>query len=450
MTQKCRYFRAILVPVIMILFFLPAYPAAAGSGLQVSGASLVTDVSPGEVVTHTITVSAGAACDITVKTGGIAQTPDGGYILLDAGLDTGPYCALRFITVDKESLHLEPGSPGEITATIKIPENVRDGGIYALINLNTRPDSSSSVGVVTAVNIPVFLTLKNSRLDHTGTITGISTGTITSGSPVEIRTAFQNTGNHHYKIRGEVTVVSAQGEILDTLFTELTPNSVIPGMSRRLTTIYIPADNLSAGTYLIKSKVRLADGQILAEAEGTFEVPVVYVPPPPPAEQIVMPDAASSLITGDGRISIAFPAGAVTETAVVRLNNYLPGQLPPLPEGYTAAAICFRVTGLPGLLAREAALKVKYDELDLANAGENTSRLKIARWDEAERRWTVLNTAVDKSNMVLTAKTDRFSVWAVVITPPSKPILPLILGIPIAIVTVYLVNLLSGKKKQKR
>jgi len=429
---------------------LPVFPVAAGTGLQVSGASLVTDVSPGEVVTHTLTVSAGAACDITIKAGGIAQTTDGGYALLDAGLDTSPYSALGFITVDKESLHLEPGSPGEITATIAIPEDAGDGGRYALLSINTRPESSSSVGVATAVNIPVFLTLKNSRLDHTGTITGISTGSIASGSPVEIWTAFRNTGNHHYKIRGEVTVISSQGEILDTLFTELTPNSLVPGMSRRLTTNFVPAENLPAGTYLIKSKVMLADGQILAEAEGTFEVPVVYVPPPPPAEQTVMPDAAASLKTGDGRISISFPAGAVTETATVKLNRYLPAQLPPLPQGYSAAATCFRVTGLPGLLAHEAVLKVKYDESDLAKAGSNASRLKIARWDEAERRWTVLNTTVDKSNMTLKAKTDRFSVWAVIITPPSKPNLPLLFSIPIALITVILVVLLSGKKKQKR
>jgi len=51
------------------------------------------------------------------------------------------------------------------------------------------------VGIITAVDVPVYLTIQGSQLTQTGKITGVTAGTITNGQPVNITTTFQNTGN---------------------------------------------------------------------------------------------------------------------------------------------------------------------------------------------------------------------------------------------------------------
>jgi hypothetical protein len=108
----------------------------------------------------------------------------------------------------------------------------------------------------------------------------LSTGNITSGQPVDILTGFQNTGNHYFKIRGEVTVGSASGAVLDTIAVPLTASSLLPGMTRRLDASFIAPSELAPGKYTIGSKVMLDDGTVLDESTGSFEVKQAYVPPP--------------------------------------------------------------------------------------------------------------------------------------------------------------------------
>lgn len=278
-------YRYLLIPLFIaavLLFMLAASPALANPGLTVAGAMLVTDVSPGQTLTHNITLTIGSAdpaTDIAVQVGGMTQSLDGTNDILDVSQDTGGYSARTFITVDKETLHLEPGVPQEVTATIQVPADVGDGGRYAMINIQTQR-SGGQVGVITAANVPIAITIKDSQLIHTGQITALSTGNITSGQPVDIFTDFQNTGNHHFKIKGEVAVSSASGQILGTIAVPLTAGSLVPGMTRQLQAAFIPPGELAPGNYNISSKIMLDDGTVLDESTGRFEVKQAYVPPP--------------------------------------------------------------------------------------------------------------------------------------------------------------------------
>jgi hypothetical protein len=97
-----------------------------------------------------------------------------------------------YITLDKNSAHLEPGAKQELTATIRIPQNVGDGGRYAIINIQTKPIGQGGVGISSAVNVPVYLTIKNTKIRYSGEISDISTGEITNGKPVDIFLTFHN------------------------------------------------------------------------------------------------------------------------------------------------------------------------------------------------------------------------------------------------------------------
>jgi len=419
----CRYM-VLMVVAMTVLALLPS-PTLADPGLRVTNPKLETDVSPGEVISHTMSV-------------GIRETDAPMDIAVEVR-DSGEYSAADFIAIDNPSFHLEPGDSQDVTATITVPSDVGDGGRYAIIGIKQKPPPGEGIGIMVAVDVPVRLTIKDSRLIHTGKITEVTIGKAVSGQPVNILITFQNTGNHHFKAKGEVTISDAQGKGLDTVYISVSPAPVIPGLSAELKATYIPRGELAPGVYSVKSRVMLEDGILLDEAEGSFEVKEPYVPPPPPVSVTLTPSSSSILQTEDGRISISFPKGAVISQVEISLRSYPLEQLPAPPAGFAVATTCFRVDGLTGLLAKEATVTVKYTAADLDKAEGDASRLRLARWDEAQNQWSVLTTKVDKEAMTLTTNTNQLSMWAVMVAPPTAVNwwLLVIIGVVIIILLVY-------------
>lgn len=429
--RLCKFRNAWIILVLCILFVqVPSMPASASTGLTVQGASLVADVTPGETLTHKITISIGTddpAIDLIASVSDIGQTTDGSIIPLENATGANPFSAYNFITLDKTRIRLEPGIPQDFIVTAKIPQNAGDGGRYALISIKTDTVGSGSVGIVAAVNIPVYLTLRNSKLIHTGKITGITTGIITAGRPIDIFTTFENTGNHHFKVENQVTVTNSSNELLDEIKTGFTVSSIIPGMSRILKTTFVPRQILSPGTYNIQSRVIQEDGTVLDKASGSFVIKTPLIPPQPPITQTVTPDSSAVLKTGDGAISVSLPAGAVISNTNLTITGLSDVQLPVVPNGYLLADNCFRIDGLNGLLAKEATVTVKYSAADLAKADNDASRLILGRCDGPDSKWTFMSSKIDKSAMTVSTTTDRFSTWALLISPPPNNNLPLII-----------------------
>jgi len=413
-------FKCLLVAVSITTVLLPimaAIPVSANPGLSVIGSLIVANVTPGQTLTRTITMSIGSsdpATDLSVQVDGAAQSPQGTYMLLDAAHDTGQYSARTFITVDKSSIHLDPGGSQTVTATIQVPQDVGTGGRFAIINFSSQPvTGAQGVGIITAVDVPVYLTIQGSQLTQTGKITGVTAGTITNGQPVNITTTFQNTGNIYYKVEGEITVANDQGTTLGTIPIPLTNSSIIPGMSRDLTTSFVPSGELAAGTYNISSKVMLADGSVLDQSTSTFTVKGSYVPPAAIGQINLAPSSASTLKNTDGTISIYFPTGAAAIPVDISLNNYDASQLPVAPTGFTFTGSSFQVNGLTGLLAKDATVTVKYTATDLSKANGKATSLKLLRWDPGNNQWVVLKTKVDASAMTLSASSNQMGIWAV-------------------------------------
>ncbi len=429
-----RYLIASLLMAVVLVLLLALVAAPVLAGLRVSGAILVTDVSPGETITHQMGVSirdSDAAMDMLVDVKGL-----------------GEYSAKDFIAVDKTSFHLEPGGSQDLVVTIRVPQDVSAGGRYAIVYVHSVPTGEGQVGTAVAVNVPIYLTIKGSQLIHTGKITELIIGKAVSGQPVDIFTTLENTGNHHFKVKGEVAVSDASGETLDTIDISLTSSSIVPTLSAQLKATYIPQGELPLGVYSIRSTVMLEDGTLLDEAEGSFEVKEPYVPPLPPATLTLTPGSAGVLKTADGRISISFPAGAVISQVEVSLENYPLEQLRSPPADFSLATTCFRVDGLSGLLAKEATVTVKYTQADLSKAEGDASRLRLARWDQAQNQWSVLETKVDTGATTLSTDTNQLSIWAVMVgspqqgvtapAPPAEVNWPLIGGIVAGVIIIGL------------
>jgi hypothetical protein len=245
--------------------------AFADAGLTVSGAKLVVTTSPGNTFTHQITVSIGSAgqpADITLRVSPMAQSLDGPPL---PSQDAGPYSASGFISLDKDSFHLDPGGSQVVKATIRIPKNVGDGGRYALITIVSRPSAGDNLNILTAVDVPIYITVKKSHLTHEGTIISLSAN-VPSNQAIDVTTIFENTGNHDFKVKNTVTVSDSQGQTMASADTGLSLWTLIPGMSREMTTTLFPEIEMPPGSYRITSQATLDDGTILAQSAADINL----------------------------------------------------------------------------------------------------------------------------------------------------------------------------------
>jgi hypothetical protein len=250
------------------------------AGLKVSGSKYLGDAAPGDVIVHQMTVSTkpdDPPMDILVDVMGFGQSLQQSYSSLSPADDISPYSARSFISLSSPSFHVNPGESKSVNATITIPRNVGAGGRYALIYIHNAPVGGGSTGFITAIEVPVMVTIAKSAIAHTGTITGVNVGEIVPGQPIKISTSLKNTGNHHYyNTKNDVKVTDAGGKEVAAKATEPSVYAILPTYTVNYD---VTLDkSLLPGTYTVSSKVSLEDGTVLDTKTTTFEVPEHYVP----------------------------------------------------------------------------------------------------------------------------------------------------------------------------
>ena len=259
-----------------------ASTASAAPGISVTGALVDIALSAGQNYTHTMTITntAGNALDITVEARGFGQTTDGSNVELTAENDSSPYSARQYIThIDNPSFHLEAGASAVVNATIAVPADITPGTRYAIIYIHSLPTGEGNIGFIMAADVPVILTVTGSALQTTGEITALNVSDIQSGQPLKIFTAFKNTGNHHYKVKNQVTITDASGATVSSSATALTVSSIIPTYSRLFSvtpSLADPAKGLPAGNYIAESKILLDDNTVLATRQVGFSIAEGY------------------------------------------------------------------------------------------------------------------------------------------------------------------------------
>jgi hypothetical protein len=408
-----------LVFIALLFAILAVSPAMAA--LNLVGSKFMEDVAPGQNVTFPMILSIASSdspADLELSVLGFGNGPDGRYLGLDPAEDSSPYTARPLITLDKTSVHIAPGGQETVTATIGVPASAGTGGRYALINIHTKPLGGGAVALVTAINVPVMITLKGTQITETGTIDSVSVGDIIQGKPLSVTTAFVNSGNHHYYgVKNEITVSDASGNTLAQAATVPLISAIVPGGKVNFVNT-INAD-LNPGTYTVVSSITNSGGSVLATKSASFTVSTTHTAAQGPVSITLTPENPATLATADGSISIRFPQGSVLGATTVTLRPSPSGTLPSAPQGIQFAKTTFAVDGFTGLLSQQATVKVHYTQDDLASSSGDAGKLALARWDQPPGSWTVLPTTVDRNAQTLSTTTNRFSTWAVVVSRES-------------------------------
>ncbi len=436
----------VILTVVALLCMVPA------SAIKMTGTKYVGSIAPGETTTFPMSIGIEPnenPSDFLIEVMGFGQSMTSEFVPVDPVDDTNPYSARPFISLDRTSLHLEPGTSERVNATITLPKDVGSGGRYAIISIHALPvKGTGQATLTTGMVVPVLITVSGTIPTLAGSITGVDIGDLTIGQPVVVTTTFKNTGDYHYRYSiNNVTLTDGNGKIAAQGSAQPWPNSIIPGNTEQYR-VEPEGKDLPAGTYTVNSKILLADGKVLDEKTTTFTVKTSYIPPLTESNITLTPARAGTLTSPDGRYSVFFPQGAVLGDAVVTLKPYSKDKLQAAPADVKPAATSFEVTGLSGLLSRDATVRVTYSADDLAAAGGDATLLKLSYYDAARGSWVILPTQVNTGTTTLTTTTNHLSVWAVMVsfsstggtTPVSAPAAPPTQSpVPLAVALVSLI-----------
>lgn len=247
-------------------------PASSAFGL--AGTIFKEQVSPGQELSHKITVSNeknASLVNLTAEIYGFARNIKGIDIEVPIENDTGTFTARPFLSIEPESFSLGPGEARTLFLNGTVPEDIGSGGKYALVAIKTVPKASKGVSITTAIHAYVLLTIKDGDLIQTGNITALETSKDDNGAKVNL--IFENTGNVHYKPLVEAVLKDGAGKILaQGEIKKGPPSYVLPKSSYLFEMTLLPEGGLSSGKYIVEGKVTMEDGTVLDSKETAFEI----------------------------------------------------------------------------------------------------------------------------------------------------------------------------------
>lgn len=250
-----------------------ALPGAAAGGLTVFGGKIETVVIPGSSTTFTMEVAntTDAPMDIGVEVKGYGMSTSQDFIVLEPEDDTSLYSAFALLRISPMTFRLEPSKSQTVTITTNIPNEIGNGGRYAIVFIHTIPQPGGAVGVISAVAARVLLTISGSTLNTSSRITEASLVKSTPQQPAGMTVTVANNGNHHFKPEIQATLRYGNKVVATTPVTA--PGwPIIPSYSRQFKLDLIGPSPLAAGIYQVDVEVKDESGALITRSTFSMEL----------------------------------------------------------------------------------------------------------------------------------------------------------------------------------
>jgi len=208
------------LPMILFISLTLILPPAALADeydpftFMVSPAKIETTAQPGETYYETINVTNQGPVPMTIDTGvgDFAINSDSSVQFFEVGQQ--PQSSAPWISLDPASFLLKAGESRAVTVSVAVPADAGIGGRNAMVffqNLRTG-DGGGGIDFIGRIGAPILTTIGDeSDIERGGMITEftISNGWLDRSSKPKV--IFQNTGNVHITIRGEVVFTDLFG-----------------------------------------------------------------------------------------------------------------------------------------------------------------------------------------------------------------------------------------------
>jgi len=209
-----EYNRIFLLPIILLC--LGATPILAQSALSigVSPTSKVIKVSPGDVFSDEIVFwnLSETADTYYIYIRGFRQIenqPGTAIILTDEEESKALYSASKWITVDKESMYLEPNKNTKLRYTINVPRDITNGEYNAQIFLISESEGGAQ-GTMTFANLaagtPILLQVGDEFVENAELLRFMADKKTYERVNVDFLTQIKNLGDTHITPAGEIVI----------------------------------------------------------------------------------------------------------------------------------------------------------------------------------------------------------------------------------------------------
>jgi hypothetical protein len=239
--------RALIIVSSLIVLLIPNLAVAqtaqtAGQGLEISPPLKELKADPGQTVITEIrlrNVTKGPLVTKSEVNDFVAAGEDGQPKLLLDNNEQSPYSIKSWLSTIP-SVTLNPGEQKPIPITMTVPKNAGPGGHYGVVRFTGRPpeleDSgvslSASVGTLMLVNVSGNVS-ESAQISEMYASQKDKQRSLFEYGPVTIIEKIKNTGNTHFKPKGNVRVTNMFGKEVGMYQLNEKGGNVLPGSTRK-------------------------------------------------------------------------------------------------------------------------------------------------------------------------------------------------------------------------
>lgn len=196
------------------------------------------DANPGDTNENVIrlTNNSAGALEITAEARDITpEGEEGAYIPVE---ERTTYSLASWITLLPDGAVIPPGQTQDFTLTIDFPSDAEPGGHFATAVFTTVPPPADTEGSSAVVQqelaLPVILARVSGDIVESAELVEFTAAKSfwTNEDSIEFETRLENTGNVHFKPRGEITIKNMFGSEVAKI--QVDSNNVLPDYIRLL------------------------------------------------------------------------------------------------------------------------------------------------------------------------------------------------------------------------
>lgn len=237
--------RRLLIAIsTLVVLLVPNLAAAqtAGQGLEISPPLKELKADPGQTITIQVrlrNVTKGTLVTKDEVNDFVAAGEDGQPKLLLGENEQSPYSIKSWISTIP-SVTLQPQEQKTIDITMRVPVNASPGGHYGVVRFTGRPPELEDTGVSLSASVGALLLVNVSgNVTESATISQMFTSQkdkqrlLFEYGPITITEKVQNTGNVHFKPKGNVRVTNMFGKEVAIFQLNEKAGNVLPGSTRK-------------------------------------------------------------------------------------------------------------------------------------------------------------------------------------------------------------------------
>lgn len=234
-----QFFKYLIVFIFAVLFVLPVYAQNTGEGLTISPPISDLSLKPGDVSEQTIRITnpTDKLMEIYPQVQNFRAKGEGGEPdFYPASNDESKFSLASWIKFSQSKVALTPEQVAEFKYRITVPIDAEPGGHYGVIFFATEPPkteaNSNQVSVASKIGSLVLVRIPGD-INENGKITDFSANKFFFKGPVLFTTRIQNSGNIHFKPKGQIIIKNWQGKSIESIEFNGISGNVLPDSTRK-------------------------------------------------------------------------------------------------------------------------------------------------------------------------------------------------------------------------